>query len=82
MQKESVPAMAMITPERRLEEALIAKLRDLKYKYRPDVRDRVALEANFREKFEVLNRVKLGDGEFQRLLGEIVTPDVSISAEI
>ncbi len=62
--------------ERDLEESLIAKLRDLKYEYRPDIRDRAALEANFRRKFEALNRVALTDGEFQRLLDEIVTPDV------
>lgn len=68
--------MAMITPERHLEEALVTKLRDLKYEHRPDIRDRARLEANFREKFEALNRVTLTDGEFQRLLDEIVTPDV------
>jgi type I restriction enzyme R subunit len=72
--------MAMITPERRLEEALITKVRDLKYEYRSDIRDRATLEANFREKFETLNRVKPGDGEFQRLLDEIVTPDVFTAA--
>ena len=68
--------MAMITPERDLEESLVTKLRDLKYEYRPDIRDRAKLEANFREKFDALNRVNLTDGEFQRLLDEIVTPDV------
>ena len=68
--------MAMITPERDLEESLVTKLRDLKYEYRPAIRDRATLEANFREKFEALNRVTLTDGEFQRLLDEIVTPDV------
>src|SRR3981189_1403005 len=68
--------MAMITPERDLEGSLVTKLRDLKYEYRPDIRDRATLEANFREKFEALNRVALTDGEFQRLLDEIVTPDV------
>ena len=68
--------MAMITPERDLEEFLVTKLRDLKYEYRPEIRDRAKLEANFREKFEALNRVNLTDGEFQRLLDEIVTPDV------
>ena len=66
----------MTTPERDLEEFLVTKLRDLKYEYRPDIRDRAELEANFREKFEALNRVNLTDGEFQRLLDEIVTPDV------
>ncbi len=54
--------MAMITPERQLEEALVRKLRDLKYEYRPDIRDRVTLEANFREEFEALNRVRLTHG--------------------
>ena len=68
--------MAIITPERGLEEALVTKLRDLKYEYRPDIRDRAKLEANFREKFEALNRVNLTADEFQRLLDEIVTPDV------
>ena len=65
-----------MTPERDLEESLVTKLRDLKYEYRPDIRDRATLEANFRKKFEALNRVTLTDGEFQRLLDEIVTPDV------
>src|SRR4051812_1196407 len=68
--------MAMIAPERHLEEALVTKLQDLKYEYRPDIRDRATLEANFREKFEALNRVTLTEGEFQRFLDEIVTPDV------
>jgi len=68
--------MAMIAPERQLEDALVARLRDLKYEYRPDIRDRTTLEANFRAKFEALNRVTLTNGEFLRLLDEIVTPDV------
>ncbi len=68
--------MAIITPESKLEESLIKKLKDLKYEYRPDIRDRATLEANFRERFDALNRVKLSDGEFQRLLNDIVTPDV------
>ena len=68
--------MTIFTPERDLEASLVTKLQDLKYEYRPDIRDRATLEANFREKFESLNRVTLTDGEFQRLLDEIVTPDV------
>ena len=72
----------MTTPERGIEEALIARLRDLKYVYRPDIRDRASLEANFREKFEALNRVTLTDGEFERLLDEIVTPDVYRAARV
>ena len=70
----------MTSPERQLEEQFIEKLRGLKYEYRPDIRDRAALEKNFREKFEALNRVRLTDGEFQRLLDEIISPDVFASA--
>ena len=55
---------------------LVTKLGDLKYRYRDDIRDQASLEANFREKFQALNRVKLTNREFQRLLDEIVTPDV------
>lgn len=72
--------MTMSTPERSLEEALIEKLRNLKYEYRSDIRDRAALEANFKTKFEALNGVTLTDGEFQRLLDEIVTSDVFSAA--
>jgi type I restriction enzyme R subunit len=72
--------MATNRPERDLEEALVTKLRDLKYEYRPDIRDRAALETNFRKKFEALNRVTVTDGEFQRLLDEIITPDVFTAA--
>ena len=74
--------MVMNTAERDLEEELIAKLRDLKYEYRSDIRDRAKLEENFRKKFEALNRVNLTDGEFQRLLDEIVTPDVFTAARV
>ena len=66
----------MTKAERDLEESLISKLQGLKYEYRTDIRDRAALETNFREQFEALNRVRLSDGEFQRLLGDVVTPDV------
>ena len=62
--------------EQQIEKALIEKLEDLKYIYRPDIRDRITLEKNFREKFETLNRVHLTDGEFSRLLDRIVTQDV------
>jgi type I restriction enzyme R subunit len=72
--------MTTITPERDLEEALVSKLKDLKYEYRPDIRDRATLERNFREKFETLNRVRLTDAEFSRLMDEIVTPDVFTAA--
>lgn len=59
---------------------MVSKLKDLKYEYRPDIRDRATLERNFRTKFESLNRVTLTDGEFQRLIDEIVTPDVFTAA--
>ena len=62
--------------EQEIEQTLIEKLGDLKYTYRPDIRDRAALEQNFREKFEALNRVHLTDSEFHRLLDTIITSDV------
>jgi type I restriction enzyme R subunit len=65
-----------VVREEHIEYGFIGKLQSLKYEYRPDIRDRAALERNFREKFEALNRVHLSDGEFTRLLDEIVTPDV------
>ncbi|KAB2766087.1 type I restriction endonuclease subunit R [Brucella anthropi] len=72
----------MHTLERSLEELLVAKLQNLKYEHRPDIRDRTTLERNFREKFEVLNGVKLTEAEFPRLLDEIVTPDVFAASQI
>ncbi|WP_367874494.1 type I restriction endonuclease subunit R [Luteolibacter sp. Populi] len=62
--------------EEHVESGFIGKLCDLKYTYRRDIRDRATLEANFREKFEALNGVRLTDSEFARLLDEIVTDDV------
>lgn len=70
----------MTATETRIEQDLIAKLEALKYTYRPDIRDREALEKNFREKFEALNRVKLTDSEFSRLRDEIVNADVFAAA--
>lgn len=66
--------------EQQIEQALIEKLGDLKYIYRPDIRDRATLEQNFREKFESLNRVHLTDAEFARLLERLVTPDIFVAA--
>lgn len=68
--------------EGELEAAFIEKLRSLKYTIRGDIRDRASLESNFRQKFEELNRVHLTDGEFSRLLDEIITPDVFTAARI
>ena len=68
--------------EDHIEKRLIEKLSDLKYTYRPDIRTRQALEDNFRRKFESLNRVSLTDGEFDRLLEQIITPDVFSASTI
>ncbi len=68
--------------EQQIEQFLIEKLIDLKYDYRHDIRDREKLEENFRKHFDSLNRVTLTDGEFRRLLDEIVSPDVFASARI
>ncbi|AFW01301.1 DEAD/DEAH box helicase [Gluconobacter oxydans] len=72
----------MSSNESAIEQELISKLQELKYEYRPDIRDRAALELNFRQKFEALNRVRLTDSEFQRLLESITTPDVFAAANI
>jgi hypothetical protein len=72
----------MTTTENLIERDLISKLEDLKYTYRPDIRDRAALEKNFREKFETLNRIRLTDAEFQSLLEQIITPDVFAAAKL
>lgn len=71
----------MRTTESQIEQDLISKLVDLKYTLRSDIRDRTTLEANFRTKFEALNRVSLTDSEFQRLLDSIITPDTYNAAQ-
>ncbi|MCL4220459.1 MAG: type I restriction endonuclease subunit R [Phycisphaerales bacterium] len=68
--------------EKRLEGDFVSTLRGLKYTHRPDIHNRATLEANFRQKFDALNRVTLTDSEFQRLLDEIVKPDVYESARL
>lgn len=73
--------MSLTPPESQLEEQLVEQLVGLKYEYRPSIRNRAALEKNFREKFEALNRVRLTDAEFARLLDEVVTPDVFTAAK-
>jgi type I restriction enzyme R subunit len=65
-----------VTTENQIEQDLIAKLGELKYVCRPDIRDRSSLEANFRKKFQELNRVSLSDSEFERLNDDLVTADV------
>ena len=71
----------MPSKESHIEDNLILKLKDLKYTYREDIRGREALEQNFREKFEALNRVSLTDSEFARLRDEIVNADVFTAAK-
>jgi len=69
-----------IVKEADIEYGLVGKLQDLKYTSRPDIRDLNALEQNFREKFEKLNRVNLTDSEFDKIREEIINPDVFISS--
>jgi type I restriction enzyme R subunit len=77
----SSPQETSVVREGDIEDAFIEKLRSLKYTVRTDIHDRASLEKNFREKFEALNRVSLSDTEFQRLLEEIITPDVFTAAK-
>jgi type I restriction enzyme, R subunit len=75
-------SVALRIRENDLEEKLIELLTGQKYAYRLDIRNKAQLDQNFREKFEALNRVKLEDAEFHRLLDEIVTPDVYAAAKL
>jgi len=77
----SADAPSSVIREGDIEDAFIERLRSLKYTVRPDITDRASLERNFREKFESLNRVRLTDAEFARLLDEIVTADVFTAAK-
>ena len=70
-----------MTFEKQIEESLINKLKDLKYTYRDDIRDKASLETNFREHFQRLNKVNLNDSEFARLRDEIITADVFTAAK-
>lgn len=67
--------------EKQIEDSFIKKLIELKYTYREDICDRDALEQNFRAKFEALNRVRLTDSEFSRLLEDIIDSDVFASSK-
>ncbi|MEL7338229.1 MAG: type I restriction endonuclease, partial [Planctomycetota bacterium] len=68
--------------ENEIELDLLQKLQELKYEHRGDIRDLNALKNNFRGHFERLNRVKLTDAEFERLMEAIVTPDVFAAARM
>jgi type I restriction enzyme R subunit len=67
--------------ELQIEDSLIAKLTDLKYTHRSDIRDKASLEKNFREKFQALNRVNLTDSEYEKLYKEIINSDVFTSSK-
>lgn len=71
----------MSLKESQIEQSLINKLEELKYTYRPDIRDKATLEQNFRERFEALNHVRLTDAEFARLRDEIINADVFQAAK-
>ena len=79
--EKQTDAVSSRVREQDIETAFLTKLDGLKYTNRPDIRDRARLEENFREKFEALNRVKLTDSEFARLLDEIITTDVFTAAK-
>lgn len=68
--------------EKQIELDFIEKLKDLKYIYRKDIKDRFSLETNFRQHFERLNMVKLSDSEFNRLKESIINSNVYESAKI
>lgn len=68
--------------ENKIEQDFIEKLQDLKYIYRPDIRDKESLDQNFRQKFQELNHINLSDAEFARLQDSIITGDVYNSAKI
>jgi hypothetical protein len=79
---QPLDAQPLAVKEQDIETALVEKLRALKYTERFDIRDRATLEANFRQKFEALNRVSLTDTEFKRLLEELTIPDVFTAARV
>lgn len=68
--------------EKQIELSFIEKLKELKYIYREDIKDKASLEENFRKHFQELNRVRLSDSEFARLKEGIITPDVFSAAKI
>jgi len=67
--------------ERDIEERFIDKLLDLKYEFREDIKNLDALEDNFREKFQQLNRVNLTDAECDRLMEDVISADTYAAAQ-
>jgi type I restriction enzyme, R subunit len=55
----------MTTAENQIKQELIDKLVDLKYAYRPDIRDEATLEQIFHDKFEALNVLSSRQQEFR-----------------
>ena len=68
--------------ENAIELGLLQKLKEQKYEYQKDIRNLDTLNDNFRRHFESLNKTKLSDAEFARLLEEIITPDVFSAARM
>ncbi|HMO16851.1 MAG TPA: type I restriction endonuclease subunit R [Oligoflexia bacterium] len=68
--------------ESEIENKLLEKLKDLKYTYNKNIKDRAALERNFRHHFEALNKVALTDSEFARLMDQVITPDVYAASKM
>ncbi|MCB9233291.1 MAG: type I restriction endonuclease subunit R [Bacteroidia bacterium] len=65
-----------MTKEQQIEDSLIRHLQELKYTYRPDIRDLRSLEDNFRAKFNARHRVTLSDIEWVRLKEHLIKSDV------
>lgn len=68
--------------EKEIETSFIEKLKDLKYIYRDDIKDKISLESNFRNHFQKLNKVNLSDSEFARLRDSIITADVFMASKL
>lgn len=68
--------------EKQIEHSFIEKLKELKYTYREDIKNKTALEENFKIHFQNLNQVKLSNAEFIRLKEDIITPDTYAAAKI
>ena len=81
MHRQTKTEKDMAEKEAQLEQQFLAKLQELKYTYRSDIRDLESLERNFREKFERLNFVTLSDDEFRKLLQENITSDVFVASK-
>lgn len=70
-----------VNKESHIEASFINKLKELKYTYREDIKDKFSLEENFRQHFQRLNKVNLSDAEFERLKDSLITPDVFVAAK-